>query len=380
MVNFNKIDPRIWDVVKTSSLNCKQKCLIWFNGQLPKGLLNENEKIHNYPFIKAVGANLIYGKILKLSECNCVNYISSVQKASIYLTKVQKQIDLTSVSKAGFLGKGINVAVIDTGCHSHLDLVLGHNRIVKFVDFVNDEEKNYDDNGHGTFVCGAIAGNGLTSGGIIHGVAPKCNLIVLKALNSDGETQIFTILDAMQWVIDNKERFNIKVVCMSFGSEPMAENDPLKLGAEVLWDEGIVVVCASGNDGENVFGVKSPAISSKVISVGACEQNGQFEMAKFSSYGVYDGVIRPDLVAPGVNVVSAGVSAAYVSMSGTSVSTPLVAGASCLILEKQNLKPNEVKNILLKTAEKHNLPKEKCGSGVLNVSKALDYLELISAK
>ena len=98
MPNFNKIDPQIWDVVKTSSLNCKQKCLLWLNGQIPSDHLND----------------------------------------------VQKQLELTSVSRAGFCGKGVNVAVIDTGCHSHLDFVLGNNRIIKFVDFVNCMDQAYE--------------------------------------------------------------------------------------------------------------------------------------------------------------------------------------------------------------------------------------------
>lgn len=375
MPNLHKIDPLIYNNVKACSLNKKLDCLVWIKDGF---CFNNVEDYHFYPFIKAFKLNATYSKILGLSDDEHITYISSVRHASINMNNVCSQVDCQTLFNSNKQGENVCVAVIDTGCAMHPDLVLGKNRIVHFVDFVNNKIKPYDDNGHGTFVCGVIAGNGLLSNSKYHGIAPKCNLIVLKALNSEGETQVFTILDAMQWIVDNKEKFNIKVVCMSFGSEPLEVNDPLKIGAEVLWDEGIVVVCASGNDGESIIGVKSPAISSKIITVGACFYNkGTYNVAPFSSFGEVDGVGRPDLVAPGVNVtsLSAGTEC-YTKMSGTSVSTPVVVGAVCLMLEHSpQLSPNKIKFLLLEnTTSQESLEKQKTGAGLLNVANTISSI------
>ena len=376
MANFSKIDPNIWDRVKTFSADQTFDCLVWVEKDFSFSNIS-NLKYHYYPFIRAFKLNSTYCDILSLSDNSYIKYISSVQKASTFLNCVCQEIDAQTLFCSNCQGKDVCVAVIDTGCSPHVDLMLGKNRIEKFVDFVNGKEKIYDDNGHGTFVCGVIAGNGLLSNKKYHGIAPKSKLVVLKALNKNGETQVFTILDAMQWIIDNKERYNIKVVCMSFGSEPLEFNDPLRIGAEVLWDEGLVVVCASGNDGASVVGVKSPAISSKVISVGACEyKDGSCRVASFSSYGEFEGVARPDIVAPGVNVVSLSANSEnYVTMSGTSVSTPVVAGAVCLMLEKSpNLTPNKIKSLILNSATKLEDEKRKSGAGVVNVANVVSNL------
>lgn len=375
MANLSKIDPQIWDKVFTYSNNkTKIDCLAWLFDcdAFPKV---DEQNIHFYPFLNAVGLNTTYKTILSLSDLDCIKYISSVKKAAVYLNKVCPLVDCVTLFKSNQQGRGVRVAVIDTGCALHPDLALGKNRIIKFVDFVNDKKFAYDDNGHGTFVCGVVGGNGLLSNTKFHGIAPKCELVVLKALNSNGETQVFTILDAMQWVMDNKDKFDIKVCCMSFGSEPLNQNDPLKIGAEVLWDNGVVVVCASGNDGASLEGVKSPAISSKIISVGACQQkNSELSVAKFSSWGEFEGINRPDLVAPGVDVCSLNTSGFYTIMSGTSVSTPVVAGAVALILENKSLSPNQIKSLLLNSATPLQTEKEKSGAGLLNISKTLSLV------
>ena len=208
MPNLNKIDPQIWDKVFTySNKDLKIDCLVWLfdNTKKPKF----NQFCHFYPFINAVGVCDSYKNILSLSEFETVRYISCAKTtAKVYLNRVCNFVESQTLFRAGLGGNGVCVAVLDTGCSPHLDLVLGKNRIKKFVDFLNKKEHCYDDNGHGTFVCGVVAGNGLLSNTKYHGIAPKSELVVLKALDQNGETQVFTILDAMQC--------DIKVCCMSF--------------------------------------------------------------------------------------------------------------------------------------------------------------------
>ena len=240
---------------------------------------------------------------------------------------------------------------MDTGVNLHSDFSIPKERIMHFVDIVGGEEYPYDDNGHGTFVAGVAIGNGILSGKRIHGVAPRANVVGLKVIGKDGESGTFKILDGMQWLFDNFRTYGRRVVCMSFGADPLEYADPLKIGAEMLSRSGIVVVAASGNSGEN--SLKSPSISDEVISVGAVDED--FSIAQFTSRGVYNGVIRPDVYAKGVKVRGVKSGGAYTVMTGTSAAAPYVAGACCLLCEKyRNITQKQAKNAILASSKNIN--------------------------
>ena len=366
MANFSKIDPVFWSGVHIQS-NQEIKCLVWLNDNNSRQLDNV---LYDYPFIGAVGLSTKMSYILTLSDMSCVNYISSAKCASVFINKAKKIINMPLPCE--YASYSPTIAVIDTGCAPHLDLLLGQNRVVKFVDFVNDRITMYDDNGHGTFVCGVIASNGLCSNGYYSGIVPRAKLVVLKALDNTGETQVFTILNAMQWIMDNKDTYNIRVVCMSFGSEPIEQFDPLVIGAEVLWDNGVVVVSAAGNDGPSIGTIKSPAVSKKIIGVGASRDLG---VASFSSRGVYEGITKPDLLAPGVDITSLGIGRdLYTTMSGTSVSAPIVVGVVSIMQSLYpHLSPNEIKARLFNSCYKPpNTHTIDTGAGILDASIALN--------
>ena len=118
-----------------------------------------------------------------------------------------------------YVNKNINhsCVIIDTGIYPHVDFCLGKNRIIEFVDLINQNIVPYDDNGHGTFTAGVFCGNSIIDK--YSGIDNNANIIVIKALNDVGETTTVKILQAVKWIIENKSKFNIKVVCMSFGSE-----------------------------------------------------------------------------------------------------------------------------------------------------------------
>ena len=109
----------------------------------------------------------------------------------------------------------------------------------------------------------------MLSGGKLRGVAPAADIVGVKVIEASGEAGTFKILEGMQWLFDNCARLNVRVACMSFGADPVDSADPLKMGAEMLVRRGITVVCAAGNSG--IGGLKSPGISSEVITVGAGE-------------------------------------------------------------------------------------------------------------
>jgi serine protease AprX len=291
----------------------------------------------------------------------------------------------------GLDGSGIGVAVIDSGVTpSHDDLIdpNGAQRVVRFVDFINGRPSAYDDYGHGSHVAGIIAGNGFDSGGARSGIAPGSDLMVLKVLDGAGKGRISDVIAALNYVLDNKDAHNIRVVNLSIGAGVFESYnaDPLTLAAQRLVSAGIVVVAAAGNLGLNqqgqsqYGGVAAPGNAPWVLTVGASnhagtEAHGDDTIAPFSSRGpaAVDRPAKPDVVAPGVRIESLSdpLSAfyrtfpqhlrsgtvvksylPYLSLNGTSMASPVVAGTVALMLQANPaLTPNAVKAIVQYTAE-----------------------------
>jgi len=353
----NKIDSRLLYIVSLLDEDKKWECIVYaYDYNRTKNILLHNKiKILNeYLFIKSFRVLASKKELALLSKASQVKYISSLSKAFAQMNVAKNVLGVDELSIGG---ENVTIAFIDTGIVEHGDFCLGERRIIKFIDFVNEKEKPYDDNGHGTFVAGVCAGNGALSCGKYSGIAPKANIISLKALNNKGEASADKILNAMQWVYDNHKEYNIKVVCMSFGSEPLGFNDPIMNGAEALWATGVTVVAAAGNSGPEYSTIKSPGVSRNIITVGGFNDNriddgmyneNYFEIADFSSRGPAFQRFKPDLIAPSVDIISCGIKEDYTTLSGTSVATPMIAGLCALILEKHDkLKPQEVKRALL---------------------------------
>jgi len=353
---LEKIEPNLLKSVRLLNINDSLECVLYAHNfrKLYSHLKNNFSDIYPIPFINAFVVKLNYKNIFNLSELNTVKYITESTKVSALINVANK---ILHTEEKFVMEPNFSVAVIDTGIYPHMDFVVPKNRIIKFVDFINNREVPYDDNGHGTFVSGAIAGNGTINPKYV-GINPNTNIIAIKALDKNGETGASTILNAMQWVYDNKNAYNIKVVCMSFGSVPLGKNDPLKVGAEMLWDSGIVVVSAAGNSGPSPETIRSPGSSSKIITVGALDdhrigdnpQYNLFSVADFSSRGPINNTYKPDLITSGVNIngLSNIPNEFYTVMSGTSVSTPMVAGVASIILQQHpSYSPDQVKKYLI---------------------------------
>ncbi len=344
--NKNKFDSRL---AKALSNDDKTNALVRVRNPIHLGVLERNFEVTNlYPFIRSVGIKCSLQDAIRLERMQEVEYVSAQGRVTTLdentLLDSGKNENIVQTLSADLTGKGATLCVLDTGVSPHSDLSVPKDRIVHFQDFVNGESYPYDDNGHGTLVAGIACGNGMLSAKQIVGVAPEANVVSLKVIDKSGESGTFKILDGMQWLFDNFRQYGISVACMSFGAEPAEYADPLKIAVEMLVKSGLTVVVASGNSG--VGGVKSPAISPIVISVGAVDKGD--EIASFSSRGVYQGVVRPDLYADGVDVKGAKAGGTYAYMSGTSASAPYVAGACCLLHQKyKNLTPQMVKQMLL---------------------------------
>lgn len=295
------------------------------------------------------------------------------------MNHVKEQVHCKDAFTIGLTGKGVGVAVLDTGLFPHRDF---ENRISAFVDVVNDRDYPYDDCGHGTHICGIIGGSGLVSDGRYQGMAPGCDLIAVKVLDRKGNGYASDVLKGIAWIISHKDELGIRVVNISVGSygkKGMSESSALVKGVNRAWDAGLVVVVAAGNNGPRRMTITTPGISRKVITVGCSDDNTEVlvsgsRMVDYSGRGPTAAcVCKPDIIAPGCNVVSCAARPdRYAIKSGTSMSTPIVSGAIALLLEKYPEMTNrDVKLKLMESSRDVGLPKNQQGWGLLDVERLL---------
>ncbi len=315
----------------------------------------------------------------------------------------QDLVDGRARNQLGYQGDGLAVAVFDSGIRKHSDLN-GTSRSVESLDFTSgapvvlDPGVTTDGYGHGTHVSGIIGGNGVKANGDISGVAPLAEFVHVKVLDDEGLGLTSNLIAAIDWVIQNKDLYNIRVANLSLG-HPAVESyvtDPLCQAVRAMVEAGIVTVVSAGNLGRTAEhpevwgGITSPGTEPTVITVGAVNTQGTLThsddiAASYSSrgYTVPDGLFKPDLVAPGNGIPSLQakncyigseypelkIGKEYLSLSGSSMATAFVSGTAALMLEANPaLHPNLVKAILLLTASKmDDLHPLEQGNGFLRV-------------
>lgn len=386
MISMNSNNGEMTPVIIYSkhTINEIRNCIIENYGQIK----------YELPFINAVSVEIPKEKLDRLAAYQMIGAISEdaiVSKAP-FPTKGRParkkcgncEYDPERLYESSERGKGVGVAVIDTGVSPHYDLVKPVNRILAFKDLLADRERPYDDDGHGTHVAGIIAGNGYTSSKYT-GTAPCADIIAIKALDESGNGTESDILAALQWIINNGRRYNIRVVNLSLGIkvEPPYDDDPLIKGANAAVLRGYSVITAAGNNGPEKCTINSPGTSPLVITVGAADlshasESGGIKVANFSSRGpTRSGDSKPDLVAPGVDIFSCDGKnpKGYTVQSGTSMAAPVVSGvAACLYAMRPGLTPAQVKQILvrdalpLKTEDRYAQ-----GRGLLNYRMFLNF-------
>jgi len=279
-------------------------------------------------------------------------------------------------------GTGVGVAVIDTGIDGTLpDFTdaAGVSRIVASVVTNPDAHTARDTYGHGTHVAGIIAGDGRQRGaddpvmGRYVGVAPDANLIAIKASDDEGRGTILDAIYGLQFAVDHKNDYNIRVVNLSLASTIATSyrTDPLDAAVESAYFHGILVVAAAGNRGTAADATHySPGNDPYALTVGAVDDQGTGDrtddtVAEWSSTGrTQDGFAKPEITAPGAHIVStlAGGSAfaelcptcvvdgSYMRLGGTSMAAPVVAGAAAVVFEAHpEWTPDQVKSTLIET-------------------------------
>ena len=395
--------------------------------RLPKGV-----EVTELRALDAVAVWLSAREIADLGEEPWIEYIVAdnpvygIGVASMDVTNLAIGLgDLAAPAEGGLAGRGVTVAVIDSGVAVHEDL--GDERLVGWRDFVKRRKAPYDDAGHGTFVAGLIAGDGsaslpLDEDGVdgfatvqFRGVAPAADIVAVKVLDKFGRGRASGLIAGILWAVEQRDALGIDVMNISVAGTPVgpAEVDPVAQAVRTAWEAGITVVCAAGNEGEfGLGGILSPGNEPHVITVGATDTKQTPEVADdrvaaYSSYGptLYDEFAKPDLVAPGNRNISlrtpgcyidktfpenvipvedyweptllAAVKPApesdYLMLSGTSTSAPVVAGAVALMLEDDPaLTPDDVKVRLMASADP--VPEAsgyQQGAGTLDVPEAL---------
>ena len=276
------------------------------------------------------------------------------------------------MEKSFYTGKGICVCIPDTGIYEHIDFT---GRIWTFYDFLDFKRRPYDDNGHGTHVAGLVAGDGTASMGKYRGAAPGCGIIALKVLDRYGNGSQDDVLRALRWIREYRQQYRIRVVNISVGTTCNSKRNHARLleSVEQLWDEGVVVVTAAGNQGPRPGSITAPGSSKKVITVGSSDLlEGR---SAISGRGpTAECVCKPDIVAPGNKIMSCvpGKPYSYGVKSGTSMSTPLVTGAIACALEKNPALTNtDIKTMLMNSADDMGLPQNLQGWGKFNRRKFL---------
>lgn len=340
---------------------------------------NNATVLYKYDLINGMAINVPgEGAAAKLRSLKGVKYVENDITFHVTLDKAAPIVGAPQVWDLGYTGKGVKVALVDTGIDgTHPDL---KGRISQWKDLINNKGTPYDDYGHGTHCAGIIGGNGEGSNGKYKGIAPEVQFVGVKVLGKDGSGSLSTIISGIEFAANS----DASVISMSLGSNQHSQSmdDAVKSAVQ----KGKIVVCAAGNSGPGSRTIGCPADTPEAITVGATDKNDQ--IASFSSRGpTSDGRQKPDVSAPGKDIISCratgikegnAIDTYYLSMSGTSMATPMVSGAVALMVQKKpGLTPAEAKDILEKMARQlgSKTPNYDYGYGGISVKNAIDYLD-----
>lgn len=298
------------------------------------------------------------------------------------MERIRKQLEIDRIFTND---NKVTIAVLDSGIDGkHPDL---NGTLIGFRDFVNGRKIPYDDYGHGTHVCGCIAGSGLKSKGKYQGIVKGAYLVVGKVLDEKGDGMVSHLVNAIYWIINTKNYFHTKILNISIGttvSYQKEDFDEIHEALNAAWKDGILVVCAAGNGGPANSTISAIGRNRNIITVGCHEgklegdynRSCQFYSGRGTDF-YYDR--KPDLVAPGTDITSCKASTFkrdrnleqfYCKKSGTSMATAIVSGCCGLFFQQYPQESNEYcKRKLLLTAKDLGEPWNLQGYGMIQPQK-----------
>jgi serine protease AprX len=362
---------------------------------------NPNWRFHHIPIISGL---IDVDRIDDLLNVEGVVFLTLNGELHILLDNAIGIHHVDTVWDFGYTGEGVSVAIIDTGIDpNHVgindfddDPTTDDPKVVAFYDALDGSGDDgsgttqaYDDHGHGSHCAGITAGTGSIDDGPMstgetpyRGVAPGATLVGVKVLDGSGSGSFAEVMKGMEWTIDNQIKYNIRSASMSLGGAWVSEltqeqEERVTTLANEMVAHGIALMIAAGNSA--AYGtIGTPGAAKDVITVGATEDSRQ--LAVYSSKGpTHEGQIKPNIAAIGSAVMSVEANSgnAYVSMSGTSMATPMVAGMAVLLHQANpDLQPLMIRSILETTAEYRWLshpvrPNNDYGWGFVEMDMAL---------
>lgn len=366
------------------------KCKSLQEGIAKKITSYKGDLIYSFPLSNLICAKLNASSINRLLEYPEVSYMCFDEYLFLCGISVSSANKISLSSKLNLTGKGVNVGVIDSGVYPHQDLLAPSNKIEEFIDLVSNYKYPYDDNGHGTSMCGIIAGSGLSSKYMYSGIAPDAKLTCYKAFDKLGKGYISDVLFSLEKIISEDK---CKVICLpcELLTHNYYFNDLFNTVFLKAVDKNISIIVPSGSNIGLEGSIMGISTLKSCITVGGVNTSHTMTAYKYSSCGPYEKYIKPDLSAACVNIASLNsntsfipeengiklyprkLSTHYKSFSGTSLAAAFISGVVALIYEKNpNLSFEDVKSILKLACDLGELSKNINGDGIINLSRLRD--------
>lgn len=390
MFTFNKkLDPELNNLMNNNlykSFRVIIKCSSLLD-KIEKRIVSMNcTVINKINHINCISAFLTPYSIKRLVEYPNVKYIALDEQVFLCGSHTRGYKPLTIPRNLSYTGKNVGVGIVDTGTYPHADLKHPKNKLVQFIDLINNYSYPYDDNGHGTLVSGLICGNGISSKFKHIGIAPESHIFSIKAFNKLGRGYVSSTLYAIEILINNSEEYNIKIICLPF--ELMTNNKFILSLYSSLFklavEKNIIAVVPSGNMGNDKYSIRGISTLPDCLTIGGIENKN--EPYEFSSSGPIGKLSKPDFCAPCVNLTSLATNAnflperdgvklypnalkiKYTTCSGTSCSAAIISGICALLFEKKNdLSFEDIYSLLQYSCSFLKMPKYIQGNGLIDI-------------
>ncbi|WNB92670.1 cell wall-binding repeat-containing protein [Bacillus sp. NEB1478] len=302
----------------------QEDVIILFNKEINKDIVEKNggRVKHTFKQLPMVTATIPANKLTLLKNDSSIKSVQINQKIQAEGQVVDWGINKTATPRAwssNFTGKGVKIAILDTGISPHNDL-----QISGGVSFKSYTKSYYDDNGHGTHMAGIIGAKNNSFGSV--GIAPNASLYAVKVLDKTGEGEIDTLIKGIEWSITNK----MDIINLSLSLEEQVDSQALRAVLQKAYNSGILIVGAAGNHGRsNGSGdtVEYPARYNTVIAAAAIDSSNRRLTNSATGSTV-------EISAPGGNIYSTYLNNGYARMSGTSVASSFVTGDLALLKER----------------------------------------------
>ncbi|MCR3757437.1 S8 family peptidase [Clostridium felsineum] len=392
----HKLDPNLKTILDENTyksirviVHCKK-----FQDRILSRLKSYKSTIfHSVKLNNCISADVSSNAIKRLIEYPEVDYITIDDFCFICASESSSSYTSSLKNSTTFSGRGVCVGIVDTGVYPHYDLKYPMPKIDNFVDLINGLNYPYDDNGHGTFMSGLIAGSGKSSKGDIKGLAYNSKLYMIKAFEKNGRAYTSSVLSALEILINESSEHNIKIICLPF--EGFFQNSFLlsmfSQTFKTAADKNIVIVLPSGSNKNTKSSIRSIAALPHCVTVSGINIHSGFKSYTYSASGPLTALEKPNLCAPCTDLNSLNCDDSYISerndrkiyprelkkpytkYTGISCSAAYVSAALALLFEKSpDLSYKDAVSILKTSCNLLKIPKWQQGAGLIDINSLLN--------